>query len=407
MSKVSGEQLDSAKRGGFLLGMAIAELMVLVLLALVLFLTFREKEYEDKDKLLALAGGEDTIKVIVDAIAENSGGAELFNNPELIETIVAITTREILSGNNGDSPNPMIAVVEENKELKEANDALEAARQSLLDQMLAMTAGETTLCVYTPSTDLDKIRGGSVPIGIVRLEGEGIEILKLGYPSQSKFVTYDGLDYVDTTDGILTEFREGQVLRLAEFRELSQRLAANGDEYRTDSRSNCRHYFNYYFDSDRVTADFTQRFGLLNYSGVRLSERDLDNLDTDNALSDEESAALLKSQEKSSRTEADPVESIDFINANIDYKPLEEPKPRYPLSARREGLEGSVLLQFAVNERGEVIEESIEIIETSDTRFDRSATEAISNAKFLPRIVAGRAEIVRNIRYKITYVLVN
>ena len=406
MNKVSGEQLDSAKRGGFLIGMAVAELMVLILLALVLFLVFREKKYEEQDQLFELAGGKDNVQVIVDAISANSGGADLFTNPEVIETIVSITTKQVLNGASSLSEDLLVAIADENKKLQETNSALEGARQSLLNQILAMTTGGTTLCVYTPSTDLSKLRGRSVPIGVLRLEGEEIEIVSLGYPDQSRFVSFDGLDYGDTTNDILTDWQIGQVLSLDEFSELSQRLAMNGDTYRTDSRSNCRHYFNYFFDNGTVTADFKERFDQLNYSGVRLTELSPDsNLRRDPVTVEKD--IILNEGESELQLNDGVADSLDFIDGNFEYKPLEEPNPRYPLAARRDGTEGSVLLQFAVSERGEVIEESIEIIESSDTVFERSSIDAISKSKFLPRIVNGRAEIVRNIRYRISYVLVN
>lgn len=406
MNKVSGEQLDSAKRSGFLIGMAVAELMVLILLAIVLFLIFREKEYEKQEQLFELAGGMDNVKVIVDAISSSSEGANLFNNPKLIETIVSISTKQVLNGASDFSENLLVAVAYENKNLQETNSALESARQSLLKQILAMTTGGTTLCVYTPSTDLSKIRGRSVPIGVLRLEGEEIEIVSLGYPDQSRFVTYDGLDFVDTTEEILFGWQEERMLTLGEFSELSQRLSDNGDTHRTDSRANCRHYFDYFFDNDMVTADFLYRFDQLNYSGVRLSKLSVDsNLNRESMEEDKDSVLDAPQPELLSRGyDTGPA---DFIDGNFEYKPLEEPNPRYPLAARRDGIEGSVLLQFAVSERGEVIEESIEIIESSDTVFDRSAIDSISKSKFLPRIVNGRAEIVRNIRYKISYILVN
>jgi protein TonB len=58
-------------------------------------------------------------------------------------------------------------------------------------------------------------------------------------------------------------------------------------------------------------------------------------------------------------------------------------KPRYPEFARRRGLEGTVLLNVRVTERGRV--ETVQVERSSGhTEFDEAATEAVQRWRFEP-----------------------
>ncbi len=62
--------------------------------------------------------------------------------------------------------------------------------------------------------------------------------------------------------------------------------------------------------------------------------------------------------------------------------------PTYPLEAREEGVEGSVTLEYLINEKGEVKE--VRVVKSSgDYRLDRSAVEAVKKWRYLPAVQDG------------------
>ncbi|RLA96238.1 MAG: hypothetical protein DRG69_01440 [Deltaproteobacteria bacterium] len=69
--------------------------------------------------------------------------------------------------------------------------------------------------------------------------------------------------------------------------------------------------------------------------------------------------------------------------------PVEQPKPIYPLRARRAGVEGFVKVRFLVDRRGRVGE--VEVLEASpEGYFERAAQDAVRRWRFVPGKVRGR-----------------
>lgn len=71
-------------------------------------------------------------------------------------------------------------------------------------------------------------------------------------------------------------------------------------------------------------------------------------------------------------------------------------RPVYPVQATARGLEGQVVVQFDVDERGAVI--NVEVLESSHRVFERAAVEAAKRSKFRPRVVDGIAVTTRGVR---------
>lgn len=68
---------------------------------------------------------------------------------------------------------------------------------------------------------------------------------------------------------------------------------------------------------------------------------------------------------------------------------LYQVKPQYPARALRRNIEGTVTLQFDIDESGKA--KNIRVINSQPGRiFDRSARRAISRWKFKPRVVNGK-----------------
>lgn len=92
------------------------------------------------------------------------------------------------------------------------------------------------------------------------------------------------------------------------------------------------------------------------------------------------------------------------LNAPVDGDALAIVRvlPRYPSRALSRGIEGWVLLEFAINELGQAIEP---IVVDADPRgtFDRAAINAVKKWKYRPMIEDGRATIRPGVRQLISF----
>lgn len=82
-------------------------------------------------------------------------------------------------------------------------------------------------------------------------------------------------------------------------------------------------------------------------------------------------------------------------------KPIHYVMPTFP-----EGVSPSsqkVRLRFTVTETGTVDPDSIEVIETSDVRYNQNAIDALSQYRYKPRIVNGEAVPTPNSRILIEW----
>jgi protein TonB len=70
-------------------------------------------------------------------------------------------------------------------------------------------------------------------------------------------------------------------------------------------------------------------------------------------------------------------------------RPIEQPAPLYPGAARRQGIEGDVILRLSVDEAGKLI--SVAVARGSGHRaLDEAAIAAVKLWRFAPAVVAGR-----------------
>lgn len=75
---------------------------------------------------------------------------------------------------------------------------------------------------------------------------------------------------------------------------------------------------------------------------------------------------------------------------DLDHTPSArvQSSPRYPHNARAEGRNGEVLVEFVVNERGEVIK--VSIIKSSDPIFEEATRDAVYRWRFAPGLKNGK-----------------
>ncbi len=102
---------------------------------------------------------------------------------------------------------------------------------------------------------------------------------------------------------------------------------------------------------------------------------------------------------------------LELSNASIsatdgDYLPLVAIAPQYPTRAAQRGIEGWCLVSFTVDGLGNVVEESIQVVDAEPPNiFDRSSLRAAARFKFQPRVIDGQGVDVPGVQYLFRYQL--
>jgi protein TonB len=97
------------------------------------------------------------------------------------------------------------------------------------------------------------------------------------------------------------------------------------------------------------------------------------------------------------------VGGIGFGVSDGEYLPIVKVAPIYPARAASRGLEGYVIVEFTVTRAGTT--KDVTVVESSNSIFDRAATDAAYKFKYKPRVIDGEAVEVPGVRNKITFVL--
>ena len=102
---------------------------------------------------------------------------------------------------------------------------------------------------------------------------------------------------------------------------------------------------------------------------------------------------------------------LELSNASIsatdgDYLPLVAIAPQYPTRAAQRGIQGWCLVSFTVDGLGNVVEETIVVVDAEPPNiFDRSSERAAARFKFQPRVVDGQGVEVAGVQYLFRYEL--
>lgn len=102
---------------------------------------------------------------------------------------------------------------------------------------------------------------------------------------------------------------------------------------------------------------------------------------------------------------------LDLGSASIsatdgDYLPLVAIAPQYPTRAAQRGIQGWCLVSFTVNGLGNVLEDTIEVVDAEPANiFNRSSIRAATRFKFQPRVVDGAGVDVPGVQYLFRYQL--
>jgi periplasmic protein TonB len=102
---------------------------------------------------------------------------------------------------------------------------------------------------------------------------------------------------------------------------------------------------------------------------------------------------------------------LELSNASIsatdgDYLPLVAIAPQYPTRAAQRGIQGWCLVSFTVDGLGNVVEETITVVDAEPANiFDSSSERAAARFKFQPRVVDGKGVEVAGVQYLFRYEL--
>lgn len=108
---------------------------------------------------------------------------------------------------------------------------------------------------------------------------------------------------------------------------------------------------------------------------------------------------------KNSDKVTEHLQAAGALNLSIkegDYRPISKVAPRYPRQALSRGVTGYVIMEFNVTEIGTV--ENVVVIESKPTGvFDKSAIDAVTKFRYIPRYVDGKPVSVAGVRNRITF----
>ncbi|MDH5179554.1 MAG: TonB family protein [Gammaproteobacteria bacterium] len=92
-----------------------------------------------------------------------------------------------------------------------------------------------------------------------------------------------------------------------------------------------------------------------------------------------------KAEPKATPQSQPAVQSQDNVRTRKQAKPVDNPKPLYPAAAKRRGMQGTVLLQLAVSERGKVT--AVQLKQSSGFRLlDTAAIDSVWSWRFQPAL---------------------
>lgn len=125
----------------------------------------------------------------------------------------------------------------------------------------------------------------------------------------------------------------------------------------------------------------------------------------DDAQGTSELEQELSAELKQFRTDSQIPEQV-VRSSNGDYLPLISNDPLYPTRAAQRGIEGWILLGFTVDEQGNVVDDSVRVIDANPPNvFNRSAIRAAVQFKYEPRVRDGKAVAVPDVKYLFRYEL--
>lgn len=95
-------------------------------------------------------------------------------------------------------------------------------------------------------------------------------------------------------------------------------------------------------------------------------------------------------------------DDTEHYDGDEEYLPIRTVRPTYPERALQRGIEGYVVVEFTVDEIGEVVDPSVVESEPPGI-FDRSAIQASRKFKYQPRVIDGAVVRIEGVKHKFEF----
>ena len=280
-------------RRGLLLGMTLAEVMLIVLFALLLLLGRQfidlEKARETlQDYAEVISAGwsqnmsEEEVEALTELIEETKKRQK--PNEEISETWETLTSDLEEDRNKPDEESDtseLLARLEEaKKEAEKAKEEKEAAERvaKAAREELRAKAGSPPPCIHQPGIG-EQIIGSSVALGSVYLNEEGISLIDVNKDIPT-IGTVDFLgrraEYDIEAYNLIISWPEDKILSFDEFGQLAQQIKAIGTR-ETDTKLKCLFTMNYYDEVGTSVDTFRSKFGRYFLPQRKLEQDELSN----------------------------------------------------------------------------------------------------------------------------------
>ena len=280
-------------RRGLLLGMTLAEVMLIVLFALLLLLGRQfidlEKARETlQDYAEVISAGwsqnmsEEEVEALTELIEETKKRQK--PNEEISETWETLTSDLEEDRNKPDEESDtseLLARLEEaKKEAEKAKEEKEAAERvaKAAREELRAKAGSPPPCIHQPGIG-EQIIGSSVALGSVSLNEEGISLIDVNKDIPT-IGTVDFLgrraEYDIEAYNLIISWPEDKILSFDEFGQLAQQIKAIGTR-ETDTKLKCLFTMNYYDEVGTSVDTFRSKFGRYFLPQRKLEQDELSN----------------------------------------------------------------------------------------------------------------------------------
>ena len=173
---------------------------------------------------------------------------------------------------------------------------------------------------------------------------------------------------------------------------------------------------NWYFEKNNQKAEIPDFINVRLTAGVEVVKENKKPVKKKSETVNKEALKPLKKKEKTVTKQARqqpvvkeinqrPAKATTFVAADSRPYMLDNPKPVYPASARRRGMQGVVLLSVKVNEKGYV--ERLNVLGTSGYRvLDRSALASVEKWRFVPAKRGGQS-VASTMQIPVRFILKN
>lgn len=255
---------ELANRRGFLIGLTIAEVMLITLFVLLLLFRHTQEKAETAQLLQSFLGDSGVV-----AIEQNPTSSKI--NPPMRQRLDDIMQELIdcrlendpacTNYDAGDAEERLVAEPEPASELPSIEDAMRqisdlqkelAKKDGQLKKIVETSVpGDIPLCTYEGrGLRPEALRGPSISVGTFLIEPDGITLLERNQRFfLGDIVDYNGLDYDAKAAGrAISAWPLGQKLTLKDFENRAQEFIEIGD-IETETHKKCRFAGLYYYET--------------------------------------------------------------------------------------------------------------------------------------------------------------